>query len=120
MLEGCTEFPAEFVDRYIREGYWKTETIAEAVAASAQRHPDSIAVIDANRSLTFSKLIDEAAGLASVIEENGLRRGDRIVIQLPNCVEFASLFLACMDVGVIPVMALPALRRAELEYLISF
>jgi 2,3-dihydroxybenzoate-AMP ligase len=120
MLEGCTEFPAEFVDRYIRDGYWKAETIAEAVAASAHMHPDSIAVVDQNRALRFSQLIEEAAGLASIIEQNGLRRGDRIVIQLSNCVEFASLFLACMETGVIPVMALPAFRRAELEYLISF
>ena len=120
MLEGCTEFPAEFSDRYIREGYWKAETIAEALVASARRHPDSIAVVDPNRSLTFRELIEEAAGLASIIERSGLRRGDRIVIQLPNCAEFASLFIACMETGVIPVLALPALRRAELEYLISF
>jgi 2,3-dihydroxybenzoate-AMP ligase len=32
-------------------------------------------------------------------------------------VEFASLSLACFDLGVIPIMALPAFRRAELAYL---
>ena len=120
MLEGCTEFPAEFVERYLRARYWEPLTIAQAVMASASRHPGALAVVDDKRALTFRALLDESGAIARVLEESGLGRGDRIVIQLPNCIEFASLFLACLDIGAIPVMALPAFRRAELEYLVAF
>jgi salicylate---CoA ligase len=120
MLDGCTPYPDEFAARYIREGYWRRETIAEAAARASREFPDAIAVSDSRRTLTFAELVDEAACVAMLLERRGLRRGDRIVIQLPNCVEFASLFLACMDIGVLPIMALPAFRRAELEYLVSF
>src|SRR5208282_4387225 len=51
---------------------------------------------------------------------HGIARNDRVVIQLPNCVEFATLTIACLEIGALPVMALPAFRRAELEYLGSF
>ena len=46
-------------------------------------------------------------------------RGDRIVVQLPNCWQFVVLTLACLRAGIVPVMALPAHRRHELAYLAS-
>ena len=65
-------------------------------------------------------MVAEAGRLAALLARQRNRAGDRVVIQLPNCVEFATLTLACLEVGAIPVMALPAFRRAELEYLLSF
>jgi 2,3-dihydroxybenzoate-AMP ligase len=120
MLDGCTPYPPEFVERYVRAGYWQPETIAHAVAAAAAAHPDAIAVADAERRLSYRELIAEASRIAAVLAHHGLTAGDRIIIQVPNCAEFASLLLGCLEVGVLPVMALPAHRRAELEYLVSF
>src|ERR1700675_2256895 len=120
MLEGCTPFPAEFAERYVREGIWRRETIAQAIAKAALEHCDSIAVSDSTRSLTYSQLVAEAGTLAALLSRNGIERNDRIVIQLPNCIEFATLTVACLEVGALPVMALPAFRKAELEYLVSF
>ena len=93
---------------------------AQAVAAAANLYPNAIAVADERRRLTLREVIDEAAKIRALLERGGMRRGDRIVIQVPNCAEFAGLLLACLDLGMIPVMALPAFRRAELEYLVSF
>ena len=45
MLEGCTPFPAEFAERYVREGFWRRETIPQAIAQRRARSPDSIAVV---------------------------------------------------------------------------
>lgn len=120
MLDGCTPYPDEFAARYIREGFWRRETIAQAVVEARHQHPNAIAVSDSRRTLTFAELVNEAERVATLLEERGLRRGDRIVVQLPNCAEFASLFIACADIGVVPIMALPAFRRAELEYLVTF
>ncbi|MGH7865928.1 MAG: (2,3-dihydroxybenzoyl)adenylate synthase [Candidatus Binataceae bacterium] len=124
MLEGCTPYPPEFVERYVREGYWRAETIPQAIATIANRieltRPDAVAVADGRRRLSFRQLADDAAAVAALLERIGLHRGDRIVIQLPNCNEFASLLLGCLEAGVVPVLALPAFRRAELEYLADF
>ena len=117
MLDGCTPYPAEFRARYIREGYWRAETISQAVAAAAAEYPGRPAVVDHRRTLTFAQLLDEARLYRNALTAQELRSGDRIIIQLPNCTEFASLIIACADAGIVPVMALPALRRAELEYL---
>jgi 2,3-dihydroxybenzoate-AMP ligase len=119
MLDGCTPYPVEFRERYLREGYWCAETISQAVSGSALAHPERIAVADASRTLTYAQLLEEARSFRDVLAKHGLKRGERVIVQLPNCVEFASLSLACFDLGVIPIMALPAFRRAELEYLVK-
>jgi 2,3-dihydroxybenzoate-AMP ligase len=120
MLEGCTPFPAEVAERYVRAGFWRRETVPQAIAKAALERPDSIAITDSTRSLTFSQLIAEAGNFAALLSRNGIVRNDRIVIQLPNCIEFATLTIGCLEIGAIPVMALPAFRKAELEYLVSF
>ncbi|MGA9724902.1 MAG: AMP-binding protein [Candidatus Binatus sp.] len=120
MLEGCSPFPAEFAERYVREGIWRHETIAQAIASVALERPESIAIRDSTRSVTYSELLAEADSLAAMLASNGIARNDRVVIQLPNCVEFATMTIACLEIGAIPVMALPAFRKAELEYLVSF
>src|SRR5271170_4873615 len=120
MLEGCTPFPAEFAERYVRAGIWRDETIPHAIAKAALERADSIAVADSTRSLSYSQLIAEAGALAALLSRNGIARNDRVIVQLPNCVEFATLTIACLEVGALPVMALPAFRQAELDYLVSF
>src|SRR5215469_2062668 len=120
MLDGCTPYPEESRERYCREGYWRAETISQAVSRSALAHPQRPAVADKSRTLTYAQLLEEARSFRDVLAKHGLKRGERIIVQLPNCVEFASLSLASFDLGVIPIMALPAFRRAELEYLARF
>jgi 2,3-dihydroxybenzoate-AMP ligase len=123
MLEGFVPFPAAAAERYLREGCWRRETIAQAIGAAARRHaaprPAAIAVADPRRRLGFAAMLAEAARIAALLERHGIGAGDRIIVQLPNCVEFATLMLACAEIGAIPVMALPALRRAELEHLLA-
>ncbi len=120
MLEGCTPFPAEVAELYVRERIWRDETIPQAIAKAALEHPDSVAVSDSTRSLTYSQLLAEAGSIAALLSHNGIQSNDRIILQLPNCVEFATLTIACLEIGAIPIMALPAFRKAELEYLVSF
>ncbi len=121
MLDGCTPYPAEFAERYVRAGYWRAETIPQAIAsAAAAVRPDAIAISDSSRVLSLAELLEEAARFAGLMAHHGIKPGDRIIVQLPNCAEFASLLLACLEVGALPVMALPAFRRAELEFLASF
>src|SRR5262249_36775763 len=53
-------------------------------------------------------------GAAVRLRALGLRADDRIVLQLPNCWEFVVLTVACLRLGAIPVMALPAHRHQEI------
>ena len=54
-----------------------------------------------------------------MVDDLGFGTGDRIVVQLRNCWQFVVLTLACLRAGVVPVMALPAHRRHEMQYLVD-
>ncbi len=116
---GAVGWPDEVVARYVAEGHWEGRTLTEPVYAAADAAPDAIAVVDGARRLSYRELVERADGAAVRLRALGLRPDDRIVLQLPNCWEFVVLTLACLRLGVIPVMGLTAHRRHELSFLVE-
>ncbi|MEU0989204.1 AMP-binding protein [Streptomyces sp. NPDC005953] len=109
--------------RYLAEGYWAGVPLGHALREAALRVPDAPALIDPVAAdgtalrLTHAELADRADAAAIRLLDLGIDRGDRIVVQLGNGWEFVVLTLACLRAGIVPVMALPAHRRAELTHL---
>ena len=118
MLKGCVPWPDDFARRYVEAGLWEGITVAEMVERTARRQPQKIAVVHGDTRITYEALIRSAKGLASALVRLGLQPQDRAVVQLPNCPEFVSLYLALNYIGVIPVMALRAHRQAEIRHFI--
>jgi len=117
---GFTDWPADRVADFQRLGYWSGVSLFAAIAESAARRPDDLAVVDERRRVTYAELIAESSQLAGGLAALGFAPGDRVVLQLPNCVDFVTLSLACFRIGVLPIMALPAHREHELGYLLEF
>jgi 2,3-dihydroxybenzoate-AMP ligase len=117
IAEGTVGWPDEFVDRYVAAGYWRGIALGTLLRAVADRTPDAVALVDGDTRLTHAELAARADAAATRLTGLGIRRGDRIVVQLPNGAEFVILLQACLRAGIVPVMALPAHRRAELSYL---
>jgi len=82
---------------------------------------EALAYDDAGGShtLTFGELDARADRMATELASRGLARGDRLVVHLPNRVEFIDLFLACTRLGVILVPANILYRERELRHIIS-
>ena len=118
MLQGCVPWPAEFARRYVEAGLWEGITVAEMVERTARRQPQKVAIVHGDRRITYEELIRSAKRLASGLLRLGLQPQDRAVVQLPNCPEFVSLYLALNYTGVIPVMALRAHRQAEIRHFV--
>jgi len=114
---GTVPWPDDAVARYVAKGYWTGRPLGSYVLAAADARPDAIAVVDGELRLSYRELVRRADGAAIRLRALGLRPDDRIIVQLPNGWEFVVLVLACLRLGVIPVMALPAHRRHELSYL---
>ncbi|MEY4039752.1 MAG: 2,3-dihydroxybenzoate-AMP ligase [Actinomycetota bacterium] len=103
-------------DNDVHTDYRRNRSLARW-RGSALRNPHKIALVDGDTRLSYAQLFERADALAVNLRKLGLQVDDRVVVQLPNCWEFVVLTLACLRIGVIPVMALPAHRRHELEYL---
>ncbi len=119
MLKGCTPWPAEFARRYRDAGYWEGLNLWEVLARAIGRWPDKIALVHGARRMTYAELGAASTALATRLLNEGLRPTDRAVVQLPNGIEFVVAFFALVRIGVIPVPALPAHRRMEIEHFVA-
>src|SRR3989454_6532055 len=115
MLEGVVRFPPEFAARYREKGYWEDRSLADTFVEVFAKHGDRVAVIDRNHAVTYTELNERSERLALNLLDQGLRPIDRVVMQLPNVVEFPYLYFALQKLGCIPIMALPTHRYREMN-----
>lgn len=119
MLEGVVRFPAEFAARYREKGYWEDRSLASVWEEACARHADRVAVIDGARSATYAEMNTTATRLALNLLDEGVKPLDRLVVLLPNVLEFAYLYLALQKIGAIPIMALPSHRYYEVSQFVA-
>src|SRR5918997_1433706 len=117
IADGVVPWPDDFAAAYAARGWGRGLPLGTELGAAADRRPDAVAVVDGDLRIPYRALVARADAAATRLADLGLARGDRIVVQLPNCWQFVVLTLACLRAGVVPVMALPAHRRHELAYL---
>jgi 2,3-dihydroxybenzoate-AMP ligase len=117
IAEGVVPWPDDLAADYAERGWWRGLSLGTELWAAAHERPDAVAVVDGDVRLSYRSLVARCDAAATRLADLGLVRGDRIVVQLPNCWQFVVLTLACLRAGVVPVMALPAHRQHELAYL---
>ncbi|WP_374025357.1 (2,3-dihydroxybenzoyl)adenylate synthase [Mycobacterium sp. HNNTM2301] len=117
-LDGFVPFPADRAAAYRAAGYWVGRTLDTILSDGAQRWPDRMAVLDATdgAGLSYAQLDDHAGRAAAGLRALGIRRGDRVLLQLPNGCQFAVALFGLLRAGAIPVMCLPGHRAAELRH----
>jgi 2,3-dihydroxybenzoate-AMP ligase len=91
-----------------------TLTIPAAFEQAAALHRDKPAITVGATAVTYAELDRFSTALAAGLLDEGLRPGDRVVVQLPNRWEFVAVLLGCMRAGIAPVLVLPAYRARDL------
>ena len=119
MLEHCTPWPEEFARRYREQDYWANITLHDMLAHSIRAAPQRTALVQGERRLSYAQLGEAIDRLARPLIDLGFRPRDRVVFQLPNSIEFVIALFALLRIGVIPVLALPAHRRAEISHFVA-
>ena len=115
-MEGFVEWPEELAARYRASGLWEGVTVGGLLERSARRWPDKVAVVHGELRWSYSTLLERSQDLAGRFAAFGLQRGDRVLLQLPNTLDFVVSYLALNMVGAIPVTALRAHRHAEVRH----
>lgn len=117
LRHGVGPWPAEFARRYREEGYWQGESLGELLREWARRFAEVTALVCGDERISYAELDRRADERATGLMRLGITPGDRVVVQLPNINEFVVLLFALARCGGVPVLALPAHRRAEIEHL---
>src|SRR6266511_2485216 len=114
-LPGVVPFPPQFVARYRAKGYWEDRPLISHFQERFERHADRIAILDGDQAVTYREIGQRSERVAFNLLDLGLRPLDRIVLQLPNTVEFVYLYFGLQRIGAIPIMALPSHRYREVS-----
>ena len=118
-MEGVVPFPADVAAHYRQKGYWDDRPLRTVFKDWCVRFDNKIALYDANQQITFRELDERSTNLALNLIELGIKPRDRIVVQMPNVVEFVYLHFAMQKIGAIPVMALPPHRFREINFFVG-
>ncbi|MFD2172188.1 (2,3-dihydroxybenzoyl)adenylate synthase [Tumebacillus lipolyticus] len=120
MLADCPTWPKEFADRYRAAGFWRGITFGDMLRERAAKHKDRIAITDRDTHWSYAELDRRADRLAAGLQQLGIKRMDRVIVQLPNIAEFFEVCFALFRLGALPVFALPLHRSNEISYFAEF
>jgi long-chain acyl-CoA synthetase len=82
--------------------------VADLVAAAAVERPEGQAVVESGgRSLTWAELERDVAGVATGLAEAGLVAGQRVMVVLPNRLEFVAAYLGVLRAQLVAVPVNP-------------
>ncbi|PYM96546.1 MAG: acyl-CoA ligase (AMP-forming), exosortase A system-associated [Candidatus Rokuibacteriota bacterium] len=77
------------------------------------------AVVDGQRRMTYAELLEQSLGYASLLQEAGLTRGDRVAIFLRRSVEAVIALFATYFAGGVAVIVNEALRPRQVNYILE-
>lgn len=93
--------------------------VHELLATQASAHPTRPALSDADDELTYAELEARTASVASRLTDLGVRRGDRVLLLVPNRVALVVWYLAVVRAEGIAVGVNAALGAEELAFILS-
>lgn len=73
--------------------------LSELLQNTAAKYPDNIVFKCQEDSLTYAQLDLAVSKLAAYLNEQGIRKGDTMLLFLPNCLEFVIGYYGILKVG---------------------
>ncbi|MFJ8517896.1 class I adenylate-forming enzyme family protein [Lysinibacillus xylanilyticus] len=86
------------------------------LARNARKYPMSEAVVCQGRRVTYRDLDEQVTRLSHALLEQGVRQGDKVIIFMPNVVEFVVSYFAIQRIGAIVVPVNAKFTLQEVEY----
>src|SRR6267378_1763293 len=94
-----------------------TFNLADLTEAAIDKVPERIALITAQRTLTYAQLEDRANRLAHVLADRGIGPGDHVGCYMYNGTEFVETMLASYKLRAVPINVNYRYVEDELRYL---
>ena len=85
----------------------------------SERYPDRTAVIYLGEHFSFSRLRELSERFAGALADMGVKKNDRVLIYISNCIQWVIAFLGIQKIGAVIVPVSPIYTSYELEYMIK-
>ncbi len=83
----------------------------------AQRYPRHDAIIYLGEGFTYSRVKDLSERFAGALQGLEVRKGDRVLVYLANCIQWLIAFLGIQKLGAVIVPVSPIYTSHELKYM---
>ena len=93
------------------------QSLVELFEVSSKKFKDRIAFENMGEQLSFNEINRLSTSFAAFLQkELGLKKGDRIAIQMPNLLQFPIAFIGALKAGLIVVNTNPLYTPREMEH----
>jgi len=92
------------------------QNLIDLLQPKIEQHSNLPAFSMGAASLTFGQLDIASRRFAAFLQAQGIEKGDRIAVQLPNILQYAVVLLGCLRAGVVLVNVNPMYTQYELAH----
>ena len=113
MTQGVVGFPPEFPERFNMADYFLDARVREGKG-------DRTAVRTGGRSFTYAEVQERANRASHALRERGIDIEDRVLLLLPDGIEFVDAWFGVLKAGAVFCMGNPLVTGADMEYLLEY
>ena len=114
---GFPKHSKEDAQKYSKYRWWLGIPLGDFIDRDADVFPDKEAVVDDRVRLTYAELRDKTNKLAVGLMRLGIKKGDTVLLQLPNWAEYVYSYFALQKIGAIPVVLISGYKQLEVGHL---
>jgi long-chain acyl-CoA synthetase len=93
------------------------KNIYSTFAATAERHPDKTAVYYLGTRFTYRKLKNLSERFAAALSDNGVEPGQRVMLYIPNSIQWVVSWLGVQKIGAVAVPITPIYTPHDISYI---
>jgi long-chain acyl-CoA synthetase len=98
---------------------YPTTSLGKLLDQTADRFASATALVYNHRTWTWREVREQTNRFAGGLSRLGIRRGDRVVVTLPNCPEYVFAFFAIQKLGAILVNAGPLMGVDDFQTVLT-
>ena len=98
---------------------WEKESTFTRFERMSERYPDRTAVLYLGERFSYSHLQELSERFAGSLIGMGVKKGDRVMLYISNCIQWVIAFLGIQKIGAVVVPVSPIYTSFEIEYMIN-
>ncbi|PWW32001.1 long-chain acyl-CoA synthetase [Cytobacillus oceanisediminis] len=96
-----------------------SKSMPEMLKEVTAMFPQNNALSFYGRKMTYGELQKAVYGFAASLQANGVQKGDRVAIMLPNCPQYVIAYYGILAAGAIVTQVNPMLVEREIEHIMN-
>lgn len=93
-------------------------TIGSVLVSNLENNPERQALVFREQRYTYRQVGEQVDRLAEALLHLGIRKGDKVAVDLPNWPEFVFAYLAVLRIGAAVVLVNPRYRQVEVRHIL--